>query len=192
MYYLPEGLPELGHKPLCFGRHWVPAESIERRARREGVPFDRWAAEGAIFSTEGNVVDYDAIVAQIMRDRALFDIAAIGVDRWNATGTITKLVELGAPAQPFGQGFASMSAPAKELERVVTARRLEHGSHPALEWMAGNVAVTQDAAGNIKPAKDRSSDRIDGIVALIMAIGMSMVAPEQPKKQIRTGFLEVA
>ena len=191
-YYLPQGLPELGNRPLTFARHWVPAENIERRARREGVPFDRWAKDGAVIATEGNVVDYDAIVAQIMKDSDLFQIAAIGVDRWNATGTIVKLQELGAPVQPFGQGFASMSSPSKELERIVSSRQLEHGHHPALEWMAGNVAVTTDAAGNVKPAKDKSSDRIDGIVALVMAIGMSMAAPEKPKKVISTGFLEAA
>ena len=80
---------------------------------------------------------------------------------------------------PFGQGFASMTAPAKELERLLLERKLRHGGHPVLRWMASNVAVDQDPAGNLKPSKAKSTERIDGIVALVMAIGRAMVQPKE-------------
>ena len=85
---------------------------------------------------------------------------------------------------PFGQGFASMSAPTKELEKLIVGRQLAHGGHPVLRWMVSNVAVKQDPAGNLKPDKAQSSDRIDGIVAMVMALGRATVAPEGPSYQV--------
>jgi phage terminase large subunit-like protein len=81
----------------------------------------------------------------------------------------------------FRQGFRSMSAPTRELEKLIVSRKLAHGANPVTRWMAANVAVAQDPAGNLKPAKDKSTERIDGIVALIMAIGRALVAQEQPE-----------
>jgi phage terminase large subunit-like protein len=72
-----------------------------------------------------------------------------------------------------------MSAPTRELEKLIVSRRLAHGANPVTRWMAANVAVAQDPAGNLKPAKDKSTERIDGIVAIIMAIGRAMVAHEE-------------
>lgn len=85
---------------------------------------------------------------------------------------------------PFGQGFASMSAPTKELEKMILGKQIAHGGHPVLRWMVSNVAMKQDPAGNLKPDKSKSSDRIDGVVALVMSLGRATVAPEAPSYQV--------
>lgn len=162
-------------------RFFVPAENIRRRAERDRVPYDLWAREGLIVATEGDVVDYDAVRAAIVADTKLYRIKEIAFDRWNSSQLVTQLQADGAPMVPFGQGFASMSAPSKELEKLVVSRRLAHGGNKVLRWMACNVAIKDDPAGNIKPAKDRSGDKIDGIVALIMALGRATVAPDKPR-----------
>jgi phage terminase large subunit-like protein len=99
-------------------------------------------------------------------------------DRWNSTGLQTQLAGDGFVVAKFGQGFASMSAPTKMLEVMLLTKDLRHGGHPVLRWMAGNVAVSQDAAGNMKPNKEKSTERIDGITALVMAIGRAIVQDE--------------
>lgn len=166
---------------ITLPRFFVPAENIKRRAERDRVPYDLWAREGLITATEGDVVDYDAVRAAIVADTRLYRIKEIAYDRWNSSQLVTQLQADGAPMVPFGQGFASMSAPSKELEKLVVSRRLQHGGNKVLRWMASNVAIKDDPAGNIKPAKDRSGDKIDGIVALIMALGRATVAPEKPR-----------
>ncbi|HYE51204.1 MAG TPA: terminase TerL endonuclease subunit [Azospirillaceae bacterium] len=156
-------------------RFWVPKENIRRRAERDGVPYPQWARDGAITPTEGTVVDYDVIRGEINALKEEFDIREIAVDRWNSTQLQTQLMGDGFTVVPFGQGYGSMTAPSKELEKLVLAGDLHHAGNPVLRWMASNVAPAQDPAGNIKPDKARSSERIDGIVALIMALGRAMV-----------------
>ncbi len=153
-------------------RFWVPGDNIRQRVERDRVPYDQWVDQGLIEATEGNVVDYDVIRERIRELGERYDIRQIAIDRWNATQITTQLMGDGFDMVPWGQGFASMSAPTKELEKLVLGKQIRHGGHPVLRWMASNVAVAQDAAGNIKPAKDKSTERIDGIVALVMAIGL--------------------
>lgn len=156
---------------------WVPEEGIVERSRRNGIPYDQWARDGLIFTTEGNVTDYDVIRDFIKRDLTRrYRIREIAFDRWNAQQLITQLREDGANCEATGQGFASMSAPSKELEALILARKIRHGGHPVLRWMASNVAILQDAAGNIKPDRAKSTEKIDGIVASVMALGRAMVA----------------
>src|SRR5262249_36961862 len=112
-------------------------------------------------------------------DAEAYDIREIAFDRWSATQLCTQLTSDGIEMIPFGQGFASMSAPTKELEKLILGRQLAHGGHLVMRWMVSNVAVKQDAAGNRKPDKGRSSERIDGVVALVMAIGRAMVHQEK-------------
>ena len=165
-------------------RIWCPAESIVRRSRRDGVPYDQWAAEGHLIATEGDVVDYDAVRAEVNDLGSSFDVREIAIDRWNSTQLQTQLLGDGFEVVKFGQGFASMSTPTRELERLLLAGRLAHGGHPVLRWMATNVSVTQDPAGNIKPDKAKSGERIDGIVALIMAVGRWAVAPSAEESNL--------
>jgi phage terminase large subunit-like protein len=153
---------------------------MSERAKRDNVRYDIWLDEGFIIATEGNVVDYEAVRLMVRELSEVLVIVEIPIDRWNSTGLQTDLSGDGFVVVQFGQGFASMSAPTKELERMLMQRTVRHGGNPVLDWMADNVAVTQDPAGNIKPAKDKSTERIDGIVALIMAIGRMIAAhPEE-------------
>lgn len=158
-------------------RFWVPADSIELRARRDNVRYDEWQKIGAIEATEGNVVDYKSVEAAVFDAFERYDVRLLGCDPYNATRSIQEFQEhLGEERiKMIRQGFLSISAPTKELEKLVLEGKLDHGNHPVLRWMAQNVAVTQDAAGNIKPAKDKSTEKIDGIAALINALGASMV-----------------
>jgi phage terminase large subunit-like protein len=164
-----------GYDVLSF--FWVPEDNLLSRARQDRVPYDQWQRQGFIEATEGNVVDYDVVRAKINELAKTYQIREIAIDRWNSTQLQTQLIGDGFTVVPFGQGFASMTAPTKELERLLLEQKLRHGGNPVLRWMASNVAVDQDAAGNLKPSKARSRERIDGIVALVMAIGRAMVQP---------------
>lgn len=157
---------------------WVPEDTARIRDRRSRVPYLTWAREGALRLTEGNVADYDVIREDINALGARYDIQEIAIDRWNSTHLQTQLQGDGFDIVQFGQGFASMSAPAKELERLVQSNGLRHGGQPVLRWCASNVMVETDAAGNLKPSKKRSAEKIDGIVALVMAIGRAQVRAE--------------
>ena len=155
---------------------WIPREGMRRRIERDRVPYDRWVADGLVEATDGDVIDYDVIRARINALGERFHIREIAVDRWNATQISTQLTADGFTMVGFGQGMASMSGPMKELGRRLIARELAHGGNAVLRWMAANVSATQDAAGNVKPDKAKSSGRIDGIVAAIMAIGRYQAA----------------
>ena len=120
---------------------------------------------------------------------ALFQVKEIAYDPWNATHIALRLQDEGATMVEFRQGFRSMAAPTRELEKLIVSRKLAHGGNPVTRWMAANVAVAQDPAGNLKPAKDKSTERIDGIVALIMAIGRAMVAQEEPQPEYSMFFV---
>jgi phage terminase large subunit-like protein len=157
---------------------WVPREGVRRRAERDRVPYERWIADGLIEATDGDVIDYDTIRKRVNELAEHYRIREIAIDRWNATQISTQLAGDGFEMVGFGQGMASMSGPMKELERRLLAKELAHAGHPVLRWMAANVAATQDAAGNVKPDKSKSTGRIDGIVAAIMAIGRLTVASE--------------
>lgn len=176
--------------PALLARFWKPADLVKIHARRDKLPYERWVADGAIEATPGNVVDYQFIQERIYRDAERFRIAHVGngqrkphegglaIDRWNATETAVKLEQEGLPVVRFGQGYASMSAPSKELERLCLANGFHHGGHPVLKRHAQVVAVEgPDPADNIKPAKNKSTERIDGIVATVMAIGIAMADP---------------
>lgn len=159
---------------LC--RFWLPGVTLEERTRRDGVSYDAFARDGAIVKTTGNAVDQEAVYEQILIDCDTFDVQRIGYDPWGMQMLATKLYGEGVPMAKVRQGFGSLSAPTKHLEILLLAGDLAHGGHPVLRWMAGNVAVQMDAAGNIKPAKDKSSEKIDGIVALVTALA---TVPEQ-------------
>lgn len=156
---------------------WVPQDNIAERARRDRVPYDLWVQQGHIIATPGNVVDYDAVRQKAVELAQVFNVREWAIDRWNSTGLQTQLTGDGLTVVQFGQGFASMSSPTKDFERKVLANTIHHDGNPVLRWMLSNVAIMQDPAGNMKPAKDRSIERIDGIVASIMALGRALVVP---------------
>ena len=156
---------------------WAPREKARLRSRRDRVPYEVWAEQGYLTLTDGDVIDYDRIRADINALGQRFDIREIAADRWNATQILTQLQGDGFHVVAYGQGYQSMTAPTKELLALVTSRRLAHGGNPVLRWMASNLSTEQDAAGNLKPSKRKSTDRIDGMVALIMALGRAMLSP---------------
>ncbi len=134
------------------------------------MPYDVWVRQGLIEATEGNVIDYRAIMEKFDELAQTYDIREVGFDRWGSTQLVIEMQEAGLTVVPIGQGFASMSAPTKELLNLVLGGRIRHASHPVLRWMADNAAVKQDAAGNLKLDKSKSSEKIDGIIALVMAV----------------------
>lgn len=153
---------------------WLPEETLELRVRRDKVPYDVWQKKGRIMVTEGNVMHYEELETFIGLLKNKFDIKEIAYDRWNAAQIVQRLGDMGLTMVPFGQGFASMSSPTKELMKLVLEKRIAHGGNEPLAWMADNVTVRTDPAGNIKPDKEKSTEKIDGIVALIMALDRAL------------------
>jgi phage terminase large subunit-like protein len=161
-----------------FGKHYLPEEAVDNNIRKSTVPFRQWHEQGFLTLTPGNVIDYNWIKADIERFMETMPVKEIAFDRWNSSQLVNDLMELGAPMVAFGMGYASMNAPMKELERRYLAGEIEHPNDPVLNWAMSNVVADQDPAGNIKPAKNKSTEKIDPAVALMMAIGRAMVAPE--------------
>jgi len=162
-------------------RFWIPADNAVKREERDRVPYIAWAKQGYIKLTPGNVVDFDIVKKDFEADCEKFDIRETAFDRWNFEALRQAFIHDGIEEEQFvsfGQGFASMSAPSSMLEKLILGRRLAHAGNPILRWMASNVSAEIDAAGNIKPSKKKSRERIDGIVALIEAIGRAIVARE--------------
>jgi len=159
---------------VALSHFWVPEENMAQRERRDRVPYAVWARDGFIEPTAGNVIDYDFIKEKILALGETYRIQEIGFDPWNATSLVNDLLAEGVNMVSVRQGYASMTAPSKELEKLVTSRGLLHGGNPVLRWCAANVVVEQDAAGNIKPSKDKSTERIDGIVALVIALSRAI------------------
>lgn len=155
---------------VCLPFFWVPRDTIPLRVRRASVPYDTWVRQGYMMATEGNVIDYNFIEAFINDLHEIYDIKEIAVDRWNATMLIQNLENDGFTMVPFGQGFSSMSPPTKEFYKLMMEGKIVHAGNPVLRWMALNVVVDRDAADNIKPTKAKSPEKIDGIVASIMAL----------------------
>jgi phage terminase large subunit-like protein len=157
-------------------RLYLPEARLELGEKRDRLPYGRWAREGVIRATPGNVIDYGYIKAQLREDARLFRIEEAAFDPWNATQFAVDMQNEGMIMVEFRQGFSSMSEPSKFLEALVIDGRLRHGGHPALREMAKAVSTASDPAGNIKADKSKTTLRIDGIVAAIMAIGRAIVA----------------
>ena len=163
---------------------WVPEETIPQRVKANSVPYDVWEKQGHLLATEGNVIHYDFIEKFICDLAEKYHILEIAVDRWNATHMIQNLEDAGFTMVPFGQGFASMSTPTKEFYRLLMEGQIVHAGHPVLRWMAGNVVIETDAAENIKVTKAKSKEKIDGIVASIMALDRCLRNEGEPQGSV--------
>lgn len=164
---------------------WIPSDNAQRRARNDRVPYIDWINKGLINATPGNVIDYAYLKADIERINSEFNIKATAYDPWNSAQIISELANEGLNNfTPFRQGFPSMSQPAKEIYALAMKKALIHDNNPVLRWMVSNVEILSDPAGNIKLAKNKSREKIDGMVALVMAYGiyalMSRDAPKEP------------
>jgi phage terminase large subunit-like protein len=158
---------------------WIPGDRAIEIERKDRVPYREWAREGYITLTEGNVIDYDYILHYLKEQSEIYNIQELAFDRWGSQKLITDMqehefvVDAKVPGRhlvPFGQGYVSMSAPTKELMNLVLSQKIRHGGNPILRWNADNLVVTQDPAGNLKPDKSKATQKIDGMVALIMAL----------------------
>jgi phage terminase large subunit-like protein len=157
---------------------FIPEDSVIERSKNENINYDQWVRNGLMIATPGNVIDYNFIKAKMIELCGIYDIKKIAFDRWNSSQMVIDLIEQGLPMDKYGQGYSSMSAPTKELEKKVYAKEINHAGNPVLRWMCSNVMLAGDAAGNIKVDKSKSKEKVDGIVALIMAIGESMTPEE--------------
>ncbi len=160
-------------------RFWLPEAALPSLSKRTAGQADVWVREGWLRLTAGNVIDNDEVVRQIVeRDGTRFDVSSLAYDRWGAVDVARRLDDDGVDVVPTGQGYASMSGPMKELLRLTLTRRVVHGGNPVMRWMIDNLAVDTDSAGNVKPAKDKAADKIDGIPAVVMALKECMATAE--------------
>ncbi len=166
---------EAGEPWIAIWRCWVPEEDIVMRADRDRVPYPLWRDQGWLETTPGNVTDFKFIQAAIVDLSGIYDIQEIAYDRTFAGELVTNLMDEGVPLVEFGQGFYSMGPPCSELERLIIGGEIAPENNPVARWAASNVTVRADPAGNIKPDKERSTERIDPIVALVMALGRAQL-----------------
>jgi len=152
---------------------WIPEGKLD--SKEDGVNYRQWVAEGLIKTTPGNVIDIDTISADIIAIRRLYNLKSIAFDPARAYhGVIQNLQKEEIALSEFRQGFISMDAPTKELEKLVISKLLNHFGNPVLRWMNSNVDLKKDPAGNIKIDKQKSVNKVDGMVAAVMAIGEHM------------------
>lgn len=168
-------------------RFWVPEARLKDNSNRYRHQYQAWAREGWLKTTPGDAIDYSFVKAQILQDAQRFRLVDLAVDRlFQAHQLATELAEEGLTVVGMGQGFTSMAAPMAEFFRRLLARKIRHGGHPVARWMADAAVVRQDPAGNMKFDKANSQARIDGLVALVMALDRAMrhSAAAQPKPSV--------
>lgn len=149
---------------------WIPEDTLDLRVKRDHVPYDVWERQGYLQTTEGNVVNYGYIEKFIEQLGKKYNIREIAFDRWGAVQMVQNLEGMGFTVVPFGQGFKDMSPPTKELMKLTLEQRIAHGGHPVLRWNMDNIFIRTDPAGNIKADKEKSTEKIDGAIATIMAL----------------------
>ena len=149
---------------------WIPEDTLDLRVKRDHVPYDVWQRQGYLQTTEGNVVHYGYIEKFIEELGKKFNIREIAFDRWGAVQMVQNLENMGFTVVPFGQGFKDMSPPTKELMKLTLEKKLVHGGHPILRWNMDNVFIKTDPAGYILADKEKSTEKIDGVIATIMAL----------------------
>ena len=169
MMFLIEGIWKV--VPLFF----LPEDCMHERVRRDKVRYDVWAEQGYITLTPGNVIDYKFIEDTIYQHAERYEIESIGYDPYNATEITQRIADEGIQMVDVRQGMASMSAPSKQLETWILQKKIHHGGNPVLRWMFNNVMMKKDANANMKPDKEKSIEKIDGIIALIIAVSQAML-----------------
>ena len=169
---------------------WIPSDNISKRVKKHHVPYDRWVKDGFLSVTEGNIIHYEFIEQKILDLRSVYEIKEVAFDDWGAAQMIQRLQDMtGIEYISFRQGFKSFSSPSKEMMRLVLDSKIQHGGHPVLRWMFNNVFIETDAAANIKPSKDKSSEKIDGAVATIMALDRAIRQKEHKSVYNTRGIL---
>lgn len=176
-------------------RFWTPEENLEALDKRTaGAASKDWVKGGWLQTTPGNVTDYDFIRKDVTADADLYDVQTIGVDRWNSTQLSGQLIDDGLEIVKIGQGFISMNPPMKEMQRLTMKGKrgtelLRHGGNPVMLWMVDNLAIAEDAAGNVKPDKANSGDKIDGVSALANALSEALNPEQEQRPDTEHGLL---
>jgi phage terminase large subunit-like protein len=188
--------PDEGGGYDALWRLWTPEDNVEALDQRTAGAASVWVRDGLLVATPGNVADYDYIQLQIERDLDAFDVRAVGYDPWSAVPLTNKLAESNAPMVKVRQGFVTMSPPMKELQRLLLKGTPEkpmfrHGGNPAVTWMVDNLAAAMDPAGNVKPDKARSAEKIDAVSAAVTALSEAMAREVPVKSAYEDGGLEV-
>jgi phage terminase large subunit-like protein len=165
---------------------FVPLDTAEQRERKDRVPYATWIREGWIHGTPGNYVDYEYVEKHILDTAAKCHLKGVGFDPFLAKQIMQRLQAEGLPVVEFRQNMVNFCGPSKELERLWLSRSIRHGGHPVLRWMASNVTAYQDCNNNIRPDKAKSVEKIDGIVALLIALGLATTAKETPESVYAT------
>jgi phage terminase large subunit-like protein len=158
-------------EPFC----WAPRGVLKQRERSNRMRYDQWVGSGHLNVTDGDVIEYEEVYAQIKRLATQYRIQDIAIDRWNCAQLAQQMQSDGLQVVAFGQGYASMSPAAKDFETLLASKKIRHSGHPVLRWCLGNCSIESDAAGNIKPSKSKSSEKIDALIASIMAVARSRV-----------------
>lgn len=151
-------------------RFYSPREHPESRSKQERDRFDAWERAGLLTYTDGNVVDYETIRADVNEDAERYDIQEVAYDPWNAMGIVPGLMSDGATCVPVRPTFAGLSSACKRFEEIIIAERIRDGGNPIMRWMVGNVSVLTDRDGNMRPSRDKQTDKIDGVAALLTAL----------------------
>jgi len=171
---------------------WCPRDNAEKRERIDRAPYITWAAAGLMTLTDGDVTDYDVVRHDIGQLGEKYHIKELAVDRlFQGAQLSTQLQDDGFNVVSHGMGFMSMAGPTQEFERLVVGGRLRHGGNPILRWAASNAVVSQDPAGNIKPDKSKANEKIDPIVASIMATGRAMATRDEPVRKLKRGLVVI-
>lgn len=170
---------------------FIPEEKIHHRNMRAQI--EAWVREGYVIAIPGKVVDYHFVYNKVNEISKLCTVTEISYDKWNANMLSTQLTNEGANMFVFRQGYVTMSPATKQFETLVIEKKINHGGNPVLAWMNSNMAVTQDAAGNIKPDKSKSSEKIDGMITTLMSISRLIEAPaaEGPSVYETRGLLTI-
>lgn len=170
-------------------RFFAPEDGVDERERRDRVPYRLWAQQGFLTLTPGNVVDYDYIRQEIHKWGRECEVAEIAYDPWGATQLSLQLQDDGFTCVEMIQSIKNMSEPTKLLEALVLQGRIIHGNNPALRWMADGAVVITDSSGNIKLAKNKTKARIDGVVALVMALARATLGQNQESVYKERGII---
>lgn len=176
----PPASDEEPHHLLTF--FWCPENKVRKASLTDRVPYDAWVRDGFMEATPGDVIDYAFIRRRVNELSKKYQFGPFAYDPWNAMQLALQLGdEDGFTMAEHRQGFISMNEPSKEFERLVISKKIRHGNNPVMNWMISNVALQTDSAGNIKPSKDKSTGRIDGVVAAVMSVGMAYRNTKQPE-----------
>ena len=182
-YYFPE-------TNSFYNNYYVPEEKTKQGRRVDGVDYKAWVSEGHIIATPGNVIDYDYIIRDLFENCKKYDVQLIGYDPYNADLIIPKFEAEGIACGQVRQGFLTLSPPTKRLETMVLSKEITHKGDPVTRWMIGNVELEMDAAGNIKPSKSKSQNKIDGVASLVTAMAAYMSTEISKKPEISMDSLK--